>query len=272
MESLDGWIDRVVLGERPILVASDFDGTLAEIVEDRDRACLDDRARASLRALSAAPGFHVAVLSGRSLIDLRSRLSGIATGARDPLWVSSDHGAIVRDPSGELETLVSDPPRTQHAALVERARELAALFGGARVEAKARSVALHYRAVPAPKHAALTKAFRIACAAQRATVLDGRRVVEGCFGRADKGRALSHILARLPANVGVLYCGDDATDEPAFAVARQHPFGHALHVVSDERLTPSVDVNGWLARPAAWIDLLETLASLATARRSRDAG
>lgn len=271
MESLDAWIERVVLGGLPVLVASDFDGTLADIVEDRDRARLEDRALAAVRALLATPGFHVAVLSGRTLADLRPRL-GAAPGAPEALWIGSDHGAIVRNPAGELETLVSDPPRAQYAALVERAQELAALFGGARVEVKARSVALHYRAVPASNHATLTRAFRIACAAQRATVLDGRRVVEGCFGVADKGVALAHILARLPRETGVICCGDDATDEPAFVVARRHPFGHALHVVSEERLTPSVDVNGWVASPAEWLGVLETLASVATDRSSRDAG
>ena len=59
------------LSRSPILlVACDYDGTLAPIVEDPTRAHPHRESVAALRALAAYPDTHVAVVSGRSLRDL----------------------------------------------------------------------------------------------------------------------------------------------------------------------------------------------------------
>jgi trehalose 6-phosphate phosphatase len=148
------------------------------------------------------------------------------------------------------------------AELQVRAIELARVFRGARVETKPSSVALHYRDVHDAKQEALVEMFRMACIAHRARPLLGRKVVEGRLGQGDKGAALEYIVSCLPRGTALVYVGDDVTDEPALSYAHRHPLGLALHVVSDERVAPRVHVNGWLAEPAEWLEILEALAQV----------
>ncbi len=77
------------------LLAFDFDGTLAPIVDDPGRARMRSRTRRLLRRLASA--YPCAVISGRSRADLRERLAG--TGIRRTI---GNHGAEpweVRPPS-----------------------------------------------------------------------------------------------------------------------------------------------------------------------------
>ena len=68
-------LDRLA-GQAEALFAFDFDGTLARIVQDRHAAALTEPIRAALHAVAvAAP---TAVISGRSLDDLRPRIEGIS--------------------------------------------------------------------------------------------------------------------------------------------------------------------------------------------------
>lgn len=62
------------LARAPILlVATDFDGTIAPIVSDPVTAEADREALVALKSLAATPQTHVAIVSGRSLSDLASR-------------------------------------------------------------------------------------------------------------------------------------------------------------------------------------------------------
>src|SRR5690348_5207324 len=52
----------------------DFDGTLSPIVEDPLQAALEPKAKALLRRLHCMAGLRIAIISGRSLSDIRSRV------------------------------------------------------------------------------------------------------------------------------------------------------------------------------------------------------
>ena len=54
------------LAGRPLLVVSDFDGTLARIVDDPWGASILPLGRRALRSLAGMPQVHVVVLSGRT--------------------------------------------------------------------------------------------------------------------------------------------------------------------------------------------------------------
>jgi trehalose 6-phosphate phosphatase len=58
-----------------LLLGLDFDGTLAPIEADPDAPALSSTHRAALEALNDRPGVAVAVISGRALADLRSRVA-----------------------------------------------------------------------------------------------------------------------------------------------------------------------------------------------------
>jgi trehalose-phosphatase len=253
------WVERVASGV--VLIATDLDGTLAEIAPRADDVRLDARVRVVLERLARAPATHVAIVSGRTLPAVRGCLGEVG-----PVWLSGDHGAVVVDPQRRVHVFDDGAYDGKLRLLQSRADDPARVFRGARVEVKPRSIALHYREVPPHKRQALAEMFSLSCAAHGAKPLRGRMVVEGRFGAGNKGAALEYIMSRLPNGAGVIYVGDDTTDEPALAYAHGHPFGLALHVQSDER-TPPASVHGWLAGPTEWLEILEALASVRTGPR-----
>lgn len=257
MDRITSWIDRAFFEQRDVLIGTDFDGTLTDVVVDRGAPLLGPRARAALTTLTGAPRTHVAILSGRTRADLAPRVTGLG-----PVWLASDHGGVVIEPNQETRVFDEETPADRLTALHARADKLARVFRGARVELKSRSVALHYREVEERKHDALIEMFRLAIVTQQARVLPGRKVIEGTFGGGDKGTALAYIRSRLPEGTAVLYVGDDTTDEPALAYAHNDPLGLALHVQSYERVAPRVSVNGWLSNTTEWLEILEILARL----------
>ena len=228
---------RRLRAARSLRVASDFDGTLAPIVEHPRKAGLGRRARGVLVRLVRAPGARLAVLSGRALGDLRRRL-GIAR--------------VFLAGAGGLETLDARGGRTLHARPVPAALRAAlaaccAAFPGAWLEDKGPALALHDRALPPRRRRAFAAAVRRAFAPyrRRARLQRGKLVFEVLPGRrGDKAGALAR-WAALEGGSGLwFYFGDDANDEPAlrwvarrggFAVAVGRRRSAARHRLSDPR-------------------------------------
>jgi trehalose 6-phosphate phosphatase len=111
-----------------VLLAFDYDGTLAPIVSDPDRAAMRPKTRELLGLLSGS--FPIAIISGRARADLRPRLQGI-----DVRGVVGNHGA---EPSGATARF-RDRVRGWESVLE---RELGA-WDGVRIENKSFSLAVH---------------------------------------------------------------------------------------------------------------------------------
>jgi trehalose 6-phosphate phosphatase len=199
---------------RPLIIALDFDGTLAPLVDDPDASRALPAAVDALRALAGAPGITLALVSGRSLVDLHRRaevpvgtvLIGSHGGERGRV---GEHG-LVHDPI-ELSA-------TQDALLV---RVGAGLQGAARgrdgvwVQHKPAAAVLHTRmAEPADADAATAQALAVA-AELGVDALHGKDVVEVSVLTVTKGEALLALKDELGA-AAVVYAGDDTTDEHAF--------------------------------------------------------
>lgn len=76
MEDLQSHIDEAA--QAPVLiVASDYDGTLAPIVDDPDQAEIHREALVALKSLAETSQTQVAIISGRSLSDLGPHLKGL---------------------------------------------------------------------------------------------------------------------------------------------------------------------------------------------------
>lgn len=193
-----------------LLIALDLDGTLAGLRRDPDSVRIPPPRLGLLRALEAS-GIKVLVVSGRTLGFLRRALSG--TGAA----LAGEHGWIMRG----VGRAWSHPQRARRGREARRfagaARRAAALWPGCRVEVKNAAVAVHYRESPSASRApdALRRALRRAApAGWRLT--GGKKVWE--FRPADrwgKGDVIRLAARRLRARV--VFAGDDATDEEAFA-------------------------------------------------------
>jgi len=199
------------------LVALDFDGTLAPIVDDPARARALPEAVAALAALSPLVG-TLAVITGRpALVAVQYGSLGQVPGV-----VVLGHYGRQRWCDGELS---SPPPPAGLAVARER---LPGVLAAARapegtwVEDKADALAVHTRRTAEPEAALGLVSGPLAelAAATGLTAEPGRLVIELRPPGADKGMALAGLAARR-APSAILFCGDDLGDRPAFAALRR---------------------------------------------------
>lgn len=212
------------LERRPLLVVSDFDGTLSRIVDDPWGAQILPLGRRALRALAGLPDVHVVVLSGRSAPDVaaRVRVGGVTYLGNHGM----ERGFLAR--GGRPEELRTFVDEASHEA-VQMAEHLAAEMPRRVpepwliVERKPPAVAFHFRT--APDLAAASAQIRGAVdALDPGGVLErfpGRRVLElRPFGAVAKGEALTTLVDEwLPRSVFLL--GDDVSDAMAFRALRE---------------------------------------------------
>ncbi|MEZ5249504.1 MAG: trehalose-phosphatase [Ilumatobacteraceae bacterium] len=194
---------------RRLLVASDYDGTIAELVDDPDRAHPWSPSIEVLRRLAALPHTTVAVVSGRSLTDLRA-LSHLG----DVAILIGSHGAEFGD--GGVDGLDPDV-RGALDAVASELDGLAAGVPGAHVERKPAGVAFHTRRADPSAAARRGRRARRTRQPARREVRHGKDVVELTVVHTDKGAALDRLRRSIDADA-VVFLGDDLTDEDAFAV------------------------------------------------------
>ena len=186
-----------------VLLAFDFDGTLAPIVADRTGAAMRKRTGTLLARTCAL--YPCAVISGRSQSDVLSRLAG--TGVK---YVIGNHGL---EPGSELSHFARE---TARAAPV--LRQALAHLAGLELEDKRYSLAIHYRRSrqKAIARAAIGKA--VAALPRRMRVIPGKQVVNLVpEGAPNKGDAVVQLRTLAQADTA-LYVGDDATDEDVFTL------------------------------------------------------
>jgi trehalose 6-phosphate phosphatase len=197
-----------------LLVAVDFDGTLAPFADDPLQARMTADARAAIDALTPLADTVVALVSGRSLVDLRL----IAEHGDDsPLWLAGSHGVEYWEPeNGELPALDDE----EHVALRDRLRaeaeRLTGELDGVWIEPKTFGLGVHTRRADA---ASAERANQLvddlvhaeAPAWRRRT---GHSIMEFSFRHEGKDSAVRTLRERTGATA-VLFAGDDVTDEDA---------------------------------------------------------
>jgi len=204
-----------------LLVALDFDGTLAPIVVNPDVAVIHHDAPGVLIALSAQVR-AVAVVTGRparqvlALGELDVVGDAIGESGRELVilgqygnerWSSNARRVVSPKPPSGLASLIGDLPRLLRQADATDAW----------IEEKGLAVAVHTRRAADPGAAfdrllpVLTEAAR----ARNLAIEPGRMVIEIRAGGMDKGVALHRLVEEYDAQA-VLFVGDDLGDVPAF--------------------------------------------------------
>jgi len=246
-----------------LLFLSDFDGTLAPIVEDPAAAAPLDGVPGSLRELRDADRVAVGLVSGRALADLRERagVSGV--------HFAGNHGLELQEPSGDGKG-DQDADIEVHPAAESAADAIGAVaddvtarlenIGGARVEDKRVTATVHYRGVDADAVPAVERAVREAVddADAELRITSGKKIFEiRPDVDWDKGAAVEWLRDRLvPEGEDWLavYVGDDVTDEDAFrelddgvgiSVGREQT--DADHVIPDPEAARAL--TRWVAGP-----------------------
>jgi alpha,alpha-trehalose-phosphate synthase [UDP-forming]/trehalose-phosphatase len=198
-----------------LLIGLDFDGVIAPLVADPNASRIPPAARRSLTTLAGLPGIRIALISGRALADLR-RVASPPPG----VLLAGSHGAEIVDP--ETGEDVGVDLGESEAALLSRAvdalRAISDRYDGTHVELKPAGAVLHTRrAAPQVGEAATRDALEGPASWSGVHLTRGKEVVEISVLDTGKGAAIGRLREAVHADV-VLYAGDDATDERAFAV------------------------------------------------------
>ncbi|MFZ0015195.1 MAG: trehalose-phosphatase [Acidimicrobiia bacterium] len=187
-----------------VLLGIDFDGTLAPLVEDPADSVPNERGVELLAALAGRPNITVVVVSGRAHRDLAKRLGPVPG-----VTLIGEHGndtGAERPPS----PIVADATRFFEVLRGE---------SDAVIETKASSVTFHTRRLTDEEKREAAESIRIWAAEHpETTLLRGKEVLELTVANRTKGDAIRELADTAD---GVIYIGDDATDETVFAVL--HP-------------------------------------------------
>ena len=210
-----------VISPRELLLVSDFDGTLADIVQEPTQATpLPDSLHALRRLVPALR--KVVILSSRTNTELAEHL---------PI-----PGAELIGDSG----LPPPTPQELQALKVFNA-EAVKLLGhtpGAWIEIKPASSAVHFRNATISGQ----KVLDILRPLLHQTGLYGglgRKVIEVHSPQAGKGNALEGLVKRLTPN-GLVVMGDDENDRSMFRVASRSPITHLCVGVGSAEVPPDL--------------------------------
>ncbi len=206
---------------RRLLVALDFDGTLAPEVDSPEQARALPEARDAVLRLLALPNTRVALISGRALGSLIQ-----VADLPDRVLLVGSHGIEIRlDEPGDRVSL-DTAELEQVEVLQEVLEEVADSIDQVWLEAKPAGFALHTRLATEENSrvAHLVALSEAQAEIENLTVREGKNVLEFSVRSTTKGEALEH-LRRYTAADAVFYAGDDVTDEDAFAALLSDDLG-----------------------------------------------
>ena len=213
-------IEAMARAER-FLVALDFDGTLAHLVDNPDDARMTRQARSALEELTAFPSVTIALVSGRGLVNLRE------VSEADPRWwLIGSHGVELEGPSDGGVVQVPTADEAELRALWEAFAEVAARHPGCWLERKPWGAALHTRSLERNLQERVREEARgvIARFGKTVTTRLGHGIIESSLQSQDKGDAIL-ALREFTTPDCTVFIGDDITDEDGFAVLSSTDIG-----------------------------------------------
>lgn len=251
------WLEQWRRSGRLVLLL-DFDGTLAPIVDRPHQAELSASAGRALGQLCRDPSAEIAIISGRSLEDVRDRV-GIPR-----IHYAGNHGMEVAGPLVNLSLPPAVAARPQLAAAARRLSAELCGIPGAEVEDKGLTLTVHFRRAENGSVPRIREAVSlIAAAFPGLAITEGKMVLE-VRPRVEwgKGEAVELLLSRLqpPQGSMVLYIGDDRTDEDAFRAVLRWEHGCVDGVIVAAPPFPESAASCYLESPAQVGVLLSFLA------------
>lgn len=202
------------LGQKPVVVFLDYDGTLTPIVDRPELAVLSQDMRNVLDALSRQ--CPVGIISGRDRKDVSNLVN------LDSLIYAGSHGF---DIAGPERFALSHEVGTQFSQALDHAEEmlrpLLQPIAGALIERKKFSIAVHYRLVDPGEVSKVEEAVTRVMAKSPDLKRSAGKMVFEMQPQLDwdKGKALLWLLEGMKWKTHQyqpVYIGDDLTDEHAF--------------------------------------------------------
>ncbi|MHC6219386.1 trehalose-phosphatase [Arthrobacter sp. MMS24-S77] len=203
---------RRIAGTDHLLVAMDFDGTISPIVDHADAARPLQRSAAAFAELAKLPRTTTALISGRALASLRA----VASPPEATLLIGS-HGAEAWLGPGSPELQLDDAQQELLAEVREVLAGISQEAPGTVLEDKPAGVVLHTRRAEDDVAEDAVAAARAVLEGRRGVFLkNGKRVLETSVVHSSKGEAVQ-FLRQATGATGILFAGDDVTDEDAIA-------------------------------------------------------
>jgi len=211
---------KKILSARTSILFLDYDGTLTPIVSVPEAAIIPKKNRELLKRLSKTGATKVAIVSGRSLKDVK-RLVGVRG-----IIYAGNHGFEIEGPKIKFKSPVSlSFKATIKQVESDLAKNLSSIKG-MRLENKGLTLSLHYRLVKKTSTPKVKKIFHNTTLGylsnKRIRIKGGKKVFEIRPPLDwDKGKVVLWFLARQRSllettNIFPIYIGDDITDEDAF--------------------------------------------------------
>jgi trehalose-phosphatase len=196
----------------------DYDGTLAPIAPRPEMALCPPGVKRLLKRLRDLPGVYLAIISGRSIKDVREKvgLSGI-------VYVGN-HGLEIENPDGRDKKILAPNRRREIKTIARHLRNSLKDIPGIIFEDKGPILSVHYRIVPRKflTQVSQTVETELQQWRKRWKIASGKKVLE-IRPRLDfnKGKAVREILKGFSSKTLLaIYLGDDQTDEDAFRVVK----------------------------------------------------
>jgi trehalose 6-phosphate phosphatase len=199
-----------------VLLLSDFDGTLAPIVERPDLAYLPQRTKRLLQDLAHRQHYTVGIISGRALGDLKDRV-----GLKGVLY-AGNYGLEIEAPWFSFRNPAAEESKPLLRDLYQQLSLALETIKGVIVENKGFSLSVHYRLAAKSQSDEVRSIFeRITSTARM------RREIQVTFGKKvyevrpaidwDKGKVVELLFQKKrEEKVLPLFLGDDLSDEEGF--------------------------------------------------------
>ncbi|MBI5161672.1 MAG: trehalose-phosphatase [Micrococcales bacterium] len=204
-----------------LLVALDFDGTVAPEVDSPEKARALPEARDAVLRLAALPATRVALVSGRAIASLEQ-----VSGFGDDVLLVGSNGIELRLDSPDDVLALDAAEQEQLEVLQEVLGEVADAIADVWLEQKPAGFALHTRLASerGARVAHLVALGEASAEVEGLTVREGKNVLEFSVRSTTKGEAIEHLRRYTHADA-VFYSGDDVTDEDAFDALRNDDLG-----------------------------------------------
>ena len=225
----EAYLRKRLNGEMTSLaILLDFDGTLSPLVSHPMLSEIPSDTKEILNKLKDIPEIQVAMISGRPVCDLMDKV-GI-----DDICYSGSHGNVIRFAEGFEYENRFDPSLQLIKNKLENELLKSDIFAGVWVEDKGYTLTVHFNQAENPGQDLDRQTILFLDETARAMdgpyfmIMPGHKSVEvKGQGTKDKGFAATKILKEwqfwnnLSDNFGVIYIGDDTTDEDAFRALRR---------------------------------------------------
>jgi trehalose 6-phosphate phosphatase len=232
-----------------ILLFLDYDGTLTPIVARPEMAVLSSQGRKILTQISGNTLFKLAIISGRSLSEIKTLLG------LENIAYAGNHGLEIECPhhycqGRSVKTIVFTHPlaeqfRPRLESLEQRLKKSLAGIDSIIIQNKGLTLSIHYRLARQTEVGRIKelsfKAIGYGQAGDKLQITEGKKVLE-VRPRVEwnKGKAIEWLLGicGMPGSLSI-FAGDDVTDEDGFMIL--HRVGGISVFVGENNTSSSAD-------------------------------